>query len=83
MAAPTDSLVVPGRPAIWLNPVVCGVALVGVLGALLDDEPEAMPLYLWLESVLCYKIASNICSALCSYKYFISTSSNSLPPGDW
>lgn len=51
MAAPVDSLVAPGRPDIWLKPVAWGVrllpALEGVLGAPLDEDELAIPLYLF------------------------------------
>lgn len=61
MAAPVDSLVAPGRPDIWLKPVAWGVrllpALEGVLGAPLDEDELAIPLYLVWWSVLFPKTA--------------------------
>lgn len=42
--APADSFATPGREPTWLKPVACGVILVGVRGALAEEEADAIPL---------------------------------------
>lgn len=88
MLAPVDSLAPPGRCPAWLNPVGWGVTLVGVRGTLPPAAETAIPLYLHRASQRsqpCLQMLPHCCyrdTGPWTHRYFMSTSSSSLPPSE-